>query len=60
MVVCIEMLGAGRMPNMHAGHLAELLEARIVATADPLSERAAQLSERTGATADADYRELGI
>jgi hypothetical protein len=60
MVVCIEMLGAGRMPSMHAGRLAELPEARIVATANAFSERPAQPSERTGATADADYQELGI
>ncbi len=60
MVVRIEMIGAGRMPNMHAGRLAELPEARIVATANTLSECAAQLDERTGATTDADYRELGV
>ena len=58
MTVRVGMIGAGRMANVHANCMADIPEARIVAVADILPERAQALSERTGATAYTDYRKM--
>ena len=55
MTVRIGMIGAGRMSNTHANCLAKIPEAKIVAVADVLSERAQILAQCTGATAYTDY-----
>jgi len=58
MTVRIGMIGAGRMSNVHAQRLAKIPEAKIVAVAEVLPDRAESLAERTGATAYADYRAM--
>ena len=58
MAVRIGMIGAGRMSNVHAQRLARIPEAKIVAVADVLPDRAQSLAGRTGATAYADYRAM--
>ena len=55
MTVRIGMIGAGRMSHIHANCLAKIPEAKIVAVADVLSDRAQSLAERWGATAYGDY-----
>ncbi|MBM3130683.1 MAG: Gfo/Idh/MocA family oxidoreductase [Chloroflexi bacterium] len=58
MTVRIGLIGAGRMGNVHAGCLKEIPEAKIVAVADILPERAQTLSAQWNANAYTDYRTL--
>ena len=58
MTVRVGMIGAGRMANVHANCMADIPEAKIVAVADILPERAQALSGRTGAAAYTDYRKM--
>ena len=55
MTVRIGMIGAGRMSNVHAQRLARISEAKIVAVADVLPERAQSLAGSMGAAAYTDY-----
>lgn len=58
MTIRIGLIGAGRMGNVHAGCLADIPEAKIVAVADMLPERAQNLVAQWGATAYTDYRAM--
>ncbi len=58
MTVRIGMIGAGRMANTHADCLAQIAQARIVAVADVLPDRAQTLAARSGATGYTDYRTM--
>jgi len=58
MTVRVGLIGAGRMAKVHANCLAEIPQAKIVAVADVLPERAEALAQRTGATAYLDYRKM--
>ncbi len=56
--VRVGLIGAGFMGSGHAGFLAALPEAQLVAVADMDGDRAARLAAPRGATAYADYREM--
>jgi predicted dehydrogenase len=58
MSVRIGIIGAGRMGNLHTGHLLKNPDAAIVAAADILPERAEALAARTGGKAYTDYRQM--
>lgn len=55
MTIRIGMVGAGRMSNVHAQRLARIPEAKIVAVADVLPDRAQSLAGSMGAVAYTDY-----
>jgi predicted dehydrogenase len=59
-VLRIGMIGAGAVATRHAATIARFDDARLVAVADPVPERAATLAARYGATAaDGHDRMLG-
>lgn len=56
--VSVAIVGAGRMGQTHARHLAEIPEARIIAVADVMPESAVALAAPSNAAVYADYQEL--
>lgn len=58
MTVRLGLIGAGRMGNVHANCLKTIPEARLVAVADLVPERAHALATQWDATAYTDYRAM--
>src|SRR3954463_9855503 len=58
MLLRVGVIGAGVMGRAHAQALSGILQAQIVAVADPILERARDLAGRYKAQAYADYRDL--
>lgn len=56
--VRIGLVGAGRMGNLHAGHLKTLGTAQVVAACDIIPERAEHLAAVWNGRAYTDYREM--
>ena len=54
----VGFVGAGAVATRHARTLLDLGDARVVAVADPATERARELAAMTGAAAYPDWREL--
>jgi predicted dehydrogenase len=57
-LISVAFVGAGRMSNLHAEHLAHEGGVRIVAASDPAADRAAAFCARWGGTAYQDHRDL--
>src|SRR5690349_9008065 len=58
MSIRIGLIGAGVMARDHARALVDVAGARVVAVADPIAGRAAEVASLHGAKAYADYHDL--